>query len=224
MIGLIAAMNSEIDAVTDRMSDVSTETIGNVEFRKGSLQDEEIVIALSGVGKVHAAIAATLMCQVFKPDALMSIGVAGGLQDDQQLGDLVISDHAIQADFDTSFIDGDAGIGLRFDADPVLVEHARKVAEKSDRKWRIGTVATQDLFLAAKADYEKLMARFPEAACNEMEGAAVAEVADTFKIPFVILRTLSDVVTHDDNPVEFETFALHAAKQAAGFLEEFCRH
>ena len=223
MIGLIAAMNSEINAVTAKMNEVKITKVGNVEFREGQLQDEQIVIALSGVGKVNAAIASTLMCHLYPIDALLSIGVAGGLQDEQEVGDLVISDAAIQVDFDTSALDGPSGIGMKFDADLNLVNRAKQVAQKTNLKWRVETVATQDLFLASKEDYEYLMSRFSQAACNEMEGASVAQVATSFHVPFLILRTLSDVVTHEGNPVEFETFEKQAALQVADFFEEFCK-
>ncbi|EJW91859.1 MTA/SAH nucleosidase, partial [gut metagenome] len=162
------------DAVTAKMSEVKVTQVGKVEFREGQLQDEKIVIALSGVGKVNAAMASTLMCHLYPIDALLSIGVAGGLQDEQEVGDLVISDHAIQVDYDTSALDGQAGIGLKFDADEDLVNRAKLVAQKTNLKWRVGTIATQDLFLASKEDYNYLMSRFPHAACNEMEGASVA--------------------------------------------------
>lgn len=99
MIGLIAAMPEEINAITSRMEKVNTRTVAHVEFRSGHLGREEVVIALSGVGKVSAAIASTLMCQLYQPSCLISIGVAGGLLQSQQVGDLVISGSAVQADF-----------------------------------------------------------------------------------------------------------------------------
>lgn len=222
MIGLIAAMPQEINAVSARMKKVSTRTVAKVEFRSGYLGDEEIVIALSGVGKVHAAIAATLMCQLYQPSCLISIGVAGGLKKSQHVGDLVISDQAIQADFDTSPIDGEAGIGLRFDVDKDLLQRAMEAAGKTDINWMTGAIATQDFFMARDEDYAKLMDHFPESACSEMEGGAVAQTAKAFSIPFLILRTLSDVVVHEDNPMEFDQFALESSAKAAQFLEVFC--
>ena len=222
MIGLIAAMPQEIDAITARMENLSTDKVADVEFRTGTLGNEKLVIALSGVGKVHAAIAATLMCQLYQPECLISIGVAGGLRDEQEVGDLVISNEAIQADFDTSFIDGPEGIGKVFKTDAGLIDRAEKAAEKHGIPYRVGAVATQDLFMAHPDDYAKLMKNFPQAACSEMEGGAVAQVADAFELPFVILRTLSDVVVHEDNPVEFSTFSMASSKKAASLLETFC--
>lgn len=223
MIGLIAAMPEEINAVTARMDKVSTRTVAHVEFRSGYLGKEELVVALSGVGKVSAAIASTLMCQLYQPSCLMSIGVAGGLKKTQNVGDLVISDAAVQADFDTSHIDGPDGIGKVFMADEDLISRAVRAARTTEINWMVGTVATQDLFMAAADDYARLMSRFEESACSEMEGGAVAQTAKAFSIPFLILRTLSDVVVHEDNPVEFSQFARSSSAKLAEFLEAFCQ-
>lgn len=224
MIGLIAALPDEINAVSSRMSKVSTRTIAHVEFRSGHLGDEEIVIALSGVGKVSAAIASTLMCQLYQPSALISIGVAGGLCQDQNIGDLVISNRIVQADYSTEFIDGLAGRGKVFQAHPALIEQAKKAAEKSGLNWRLGDIATQDLFMADSEDYARLLGRFPDSACSEMEGGAVAQCARAFSIPALVIRTLSDVVAHEGNNMEFEQFAIDSSAKAAQFLEIFCTH
>ncbi len=222
MIGLIAAMPEEINAITRRMDTVSSRTVGKVEFRSGKLKDEQIVIALSGVGKVNAAIASTLMCQLYQPSLLISIGVAGGLKQEQNVGDVVISDCAIQADFDTSPIDGPDGIGLRFDVDEETLSRASKAADLSGLTWWKGAIATQDLFMANPKDFERLMNLFPQSACSEMEGAAVAQVAHVFNIPFLILRALSDVVVHEGNPMEFSAFAQSSSDVIASYLETFC--
>lgn len=224
MIGLIAAMPAEIDAISARMNKVSVRTVAHVEFRRGYLGDEELVVALSGVGKVAAAIASTLMCQLYQPSMLISIGVAGGLLPSQHVGDLVISSQVAQADFDTSPIDGQDGIGKLFKADETLVARAVEAAKASNLSWKAGLVATQDLFMAREEDFKRLKDRFPEAACAEMEGGAIAQCAKAFSIPFLVLRTLSDVVSHEENPMEFSQFALSSSRKAAQFLEVFCTH
>lgn len=222
MIGLIAAMPEELKAITSRMENISQRKVANVEMHIGQLQGQEIVIALAGVGKVSAAIAATLLCQIYQPKALINIGVAGGLRQEQEVGDMVFSDLAVQADFDTSSIDGEEGIGKVFTADEALLAQLEAAAQSLGLRWRTGTVATQDIFMARPEDYEKLMARFPQSACSEMEGGAVAQVAAAFKIPFVIIRSLSDVAVHADNPMEFSQFAEISAKKAADLFEAFC--
>lgn len=222
MIGLIAAMAEEQESITEKMQDIRTQSAGGVDFYAGRLADEDVVVARSGEGKVAAAIASTLLCMMYKPDALISIGVAGGLKDEQNVGDLVLSDEIAQADFDLSFLQGEKGIGKVFEVSEDLLERGRQAARKAGIPWSQGMVATQDLFMADKKDYDRLMSRFPRSACSEMEGGAIAQVAAQFGIPCLVIRTLSDVAVHDDNPVEFSSFALSSSKAAARFLEIFC--
>lgn len=223
MIGLIAATPQEMSAISGRMQKVSTRTLAHVEFRHGRLGKQDIVVALSGVGKVAAAIAATLMCQLYQPSCLISIGVAGGLKQEQEVGDLVISDTIIQADFDTTQFDGPEGLGMSFQANPELIQKAKNAAQKTQLNWMVGTIATQDLFMAAQEDYERLLHNFPNVACSEMEGGAVAQTAKAFSIPCLVLRTLSDVAVHENNSMEYAQFALESAQKAAAFLEVFCQ-
>ncbi len=223
MIGLIAATPQEMNAIGSKMDRVSSRRLAHVEFRSGKLGDQDIVVALSGVGKVAAAIASTLMCQLYQPSCLISVGVAGGLKQEQEVGDLVISEAIIQADFDTTQFDGPEGLGMHFQAHPDLIEKAKKAAQKTELNWMVGAIATQDLFMAAKEDYERLLQNFPEAACSEMEGGAVAQTAQAFSIPCLVLRTLSDVAVHENNPMEYAQFAVESAQKVASFLEVFCQ-
>ena len=167
--------------------------------------------------------AATILCMKEDLDALINVGVAGGLLPQQNVMDMVISDEVIQADYDTSPIDGKEGIGLCFQPDPALVKKAVHIAEKLQIPYSMGAVATQDIFMSDPADFDKLMARFPQAACSEMEGGAVAQVATSFQVPFLMLRSLSDVVCHEENPMEFQTFCKKASERASQFLENWCK-
>lgn len=219
MIGLIAAMPSEVEAVTAHMNDVKEKTIADVVFHEGTLVGQPMVIALSGVGKVAAAMAATLMCREYRPDILLNVGVAGGLKEDQQVGDLVISDKIVQADFDTTPIDGPKGLGKEFNADAMLVDKAVSAATSLNFPYKVGMVASQDIFLSREEDIEKLLKEFPQAACAEMEGGAVAQVAQAFKTPVLVIRSLSDVVHHAGNPMEFSEFEKDSANKAGLFMQ-----
>lgn len=223
MIGLIIAMNSELQAVLERMDDVQQSTVANVQFYEGSLQGQKVTAALAGIGKVAAAIASTLMCQLYKPDLMINIGVAGGLKPEQKVTDLVLSDQILQADFDTSPIDGPEGLGKVFEADAALLEKGKKVAEQLRIPYSVGPIATQDLFMAREEDFDKLMNNFPQSAASEMEGGAVAQVAQAFNVPVLVIRSLSDVVHHEGNHMEFGEFAVLASKRAADFMEAWCQ-
>jgi adenosylhomocysteine nucleosidase len=218
MIGIIAAMEMERDAICAKMTDLQKKTVAEREFLSGKLAGKDTVVALSGVGKVAAAISATLMCELYKPDVLIHAGVAGGLVESQQPGDLVISTGAVIADYDTSAIDGPDGIGQYFEADANLMEKAEQAAQKLHVPYMKGLVATQDLFVT-KESAAKLLLRFEDSACAEMEGGAAAMTAKAFGIPFVILRSLSDVAVKEGNPVEFSEFARSSSAIAANLVE-----
>lgn len=223
MTGLIIAMESELNAILERMEDVKENTTAGVTFYEGTLAGKPITAALAGVGKVAAAMATTLMAQLYKPDILINIGVAGGLRPEQHVEDLVLSELVIQADFDTEALDGVAGLGKRFIPDADLLNKGLRIAKKLDIPHSTGVIATQDLFMSRPEDFARLMSRFPRSACSEMEGGAVAQVAASFGIPFLVIRTLSDVVHHEDNHMEFSQFAAKAAKRAADFMEAWCQ-
>lgn len=219
MIGVIAAMKEELDAVLAYMVIEEEKEIGQVRFYRGQLESQELTIALAGVGEMSAAMAAGLLSALYHPDVLINVGVAGGLHADQHPGDLVIGSELIQADFDTSPIDGEAGVGQFYQADPILVKEMEQVAAELSIPFKTGAIATQDIFVARDIDYFSLMERYSRAQAAEMEGAAVAFAASRFGIPFVVLRTLSDIVHHENNHMEFETFARKSADRAALILK-----
>lgn len=223
MIGLVAAMPSELKAITDHMTGTAEATVAGVQFITGKLEGIDTVAALSGVGKVAAALCATLICYIYKPEALIHVGVAGGLKEEQNVADLVISDEIFQADFDTTPLDGPEGLGKTFYTDAKLSEMAIKTAKELEMPWFVGAVASQDKFMYRAQDYAALMKNFPTSICSEMEGGAVAQVAAAFEVPFLVLRTLSDIVVHEDNPVEFSKFEVIAAKQAGDFIDALFR-
>lgn len=221
MTGVIAAMPQELEAVLAYMDVKEEREVGKVRFYRGWLEGQELVIALAGVGEMSASMAAGLLCALYEPECLINVGVAGGLHAEQHPGDLVIGSELIQADFDTSPLDGEKGVGHFFQADPVLVSEMEDVAKELEIPFRTGAIATQDLFMARDVDYFALMEKFPRSLASEMEGAAVAFAASRFDIPFVVLRTLSDVVHHENNPMEFETFARKSADRAALLLKNW---
>lgn len=220
MIGILAAMEEEVTAIKDIMEVEKEEIYQNLNFIYGTIYGKEIVLCKCGVGKCLASMTATLLCSKEKLDSLINVGVAGGLKEDQRVADTVVSDYVLQADFDTSPIDGPEGVGLRFTADKALLDKFRQASDNLGIRYHVGTIASQDIFMAREEDFKSLMEKFPESACSEMEGGAIAQIAQVFNVPFIVVRSLSDVVHHNDNPMEFETYAKLASKQAVKLIEE----
>lgn len=221
MIGIIAAMDVEVEAIESVANIQGTKTIAGVQLDHGTIGGKDVVIGKSGIGKSTAAMTTAIMCMEYDLEALINVGTAGGLKEDEQVLDIVISDEVVQADFDTSPIDGTAGIGLVYPVDANMTASCAKAAEAVGIRYHVGTIASQDLFMARPEDFEKLMSRFPQSACSEMEGGAIAQVATSFQVPFVIVRCLSDVVHHTDNPMEFSEYAEKASQQTAKLIRSW---
>lgn len=223
-IGIIGAMNEEVIELKNIMTDIQVEKIGNLEFFKGNLLNKEVVLVEGGIGKVNAAICATLMIEHFKVSKVLFTGVAGGTNPDINIGDIVIGVDQIEHDFDSTAFGYALGQIPRmdtyiFEADRKLVDFAYSVAvEKFGReKVRKGRIVSGDEFVASVEKIKWLRDTF-NADCTEMEGAAVAHVCHVFKMPFLIIRAISDKANHDAK-VDFPEFVKLAAKNSKTIIE-----
>ncbi len=220
MIGIIAAMDAEIQEYEKKMDFVEKQkTIADCTLIYGKWKGKDVVLCKSGVGKGAAAMSCSILCMQEDVKAIINVGTAGGLKEDEEVLDIVISDQVCQADFDTSPLDGPEGIGLVYNSDESLKNLFVSASEKSGVRYHVGMVASQDLFMSRKEDYDKLLSRFPKSICSEMEAGAIAQVATSFKIPFVVVRSLSDVVTHEGNQMEFSTYVSKASAQSATLID-----
>ena len=220
MIGIIAAMDAEIQEYEKKMDFVEKQKmIADCTLIYGKWKDKDVVLCKSGVGKSAAAMSCSILCMQEDVKVIINVGTAGGLKEDEQVLDIVISDKVCQADFDTSPLDGPEGIGLVYNSDDSLRKLFVDASIQSGVRYHVGMVASQDLFMSRKEDYDKLLSRFPESICSEMEAGAVAQVATSFKIPFVVVRSLSDVVSQEGNQMEFSTYVSKASAQSAALID-----
>ena len=222
MIGIVAAMDAEILEIEKRMDVVDhTKTIAGCTLTYGKWQGKDVVLCKSGVGKAYAAMSCTILCMQGNIDSIINVGTAGGLTQDEQVLDIVISDKVVQADYDTSPLDGPSGVGLVYNSHEKLSQSCIEAAKVMQIRYHVGTIASQDLFMSRDEDFEKLMNHFPDSICSEMEAGAIGAVATQFNIPFVIVRSLSDVVHHNENPMEFSTYVSKASAQSAKLIENW---
>lgn len=222
MIGIVAAMDAEIHEFEKRMDVVDhTKTIAGCTLTYGKWQGKDVVLCKSGVGKAYAAMSCTILCMQGNIDSIINVGTAGGLTQDEQVLDVVISDKVVQADYDTSPLDGPSGVGLVYNSHEKLSQSCIDAANAMQIRYHVGTIASQDLFMSRDEDFEKLMNNFADSICSEMEAGAIGAVATKFNIPFVIVRCLSDVVHHNENPMEFSTYVSKASSQSAKLIENW---
>lgn len=220
MIGIIAAMQEEVDGLVVLMEDVAQTSHQGISFWEGTLSGNAIVLMMSGVGKVNAAMSSTVLCTTYDISAILNIGTAGGLIESQNVLDLVISTTVVQHDYDTSPVDGKEGYGLRFEADQHLLDTCKKVFQEDAQDFHIGEIASGDQFIAHEAQWQRILNLFPDAICAEMEAGAIAHVCFHFKIPFVVVRSLSDITTHPKSHMDFGTYVKKASKRSAKLCKE----
>ena len=198
MIGIIGAMEEEVaELKKDMQIDETIEQAGMV-FCKGSLGGKDVVIVRSGIGKVNAAACTQILVDDFKADYIINTGIAGSLKAEINIADIVISSDVLHHDMDASGFGYPLGQiprmdTLSFAADERLIKLAGEACKNAvpEIGVHVGRVVSGDQFISDKAVKERISSNF-DGFCTEMEGAAIAQVSYLNKVPFVILRTISD--------------------------------
>ncbi|MBQ7333538.1 MAG: 5'-methylthioadenosine/adenosylhomocysteine nucleosidase [Clostridia bacterium] len=217
-IGIIGAMDVEVNALASMLEDKKTERFLGLEFNTGALLGKKIAIVKCGIGKVFAAMSASAMIARYSPRLIVNTGVGGALSSGLSPTDTVIAERLVQHDMDTSAL-GDAkglvsGINkIYFEADARANEILLKSAEKLSLKARLGTVASGDKFVAEKCEKERIVREFSANVC-EMEGAAIAQVAFVNNTPFAVVRAISDSAD-ETSSMDYMEFLPIAAKNSA---------
>lgn len=214
MIGIMGALGEEIDLVCEMLEDSQPVEKAGIQFFKGRLSGEPVVVVKCGVGKVNAAICAQILIDLFECGQVIFAGVAGALLAGLKQGDLVVSSHAVQFDIDLTAFGRRHGELADHDrlipADPDMIKAATEaydiMAETEDAPMEmiVGTIVSGDSFISDPETIKWLQREF-SAACTEMEGGAVGYTCMINQIPFVILRIISDSAG-DDAVDEFDSF------------------
>ena len=197
-IGIIGAMEIEVAQLKEMMKDMTVITKAGMDFCRGTINERDVVVVQSGVGKVNAAVCAQILVDMFDVGAIINTGVAGSLRAEINIGDIVISRTAVQHDMDVRALRYKKGFipGMKkskFPADDGLLLLAVRTCQQvnPDIKVYTGVVATGDQFIADQAVKDEIVETF-KASCTEMEGASIAQVAWLNEVPFVIIRAISD--------------------------------
>lgn len=221
-IGIMGAMPEEIVELKNFIDVHEEVEMANFTIFKGSVRDKNVYFVQSGVGKVHAAMCAQLLISEFGIQTLIFTGVAGGINPDLNIGDVLLSIDAIQHDVDATALGTEPGEilfsnGMKiFSADQKLLELAENM-KSPPAQVRKGRVLTGDQFIANK---EKLMHLADTFAgdCVDMEGASVGQVCHIHNIPFLLIRSISDKADEEAN-VDFPQFMKDAAKNSASIVK-----
>ena len=222
-IGIIGAMDIEVQALKEMMDNPQVEKISSVEFYSGKIMNIDTVVAVAGVGKVNAAVCAQTMILKYAPDYIINTGVAGGLSPELEIGDIAVADKVCEHDMDTSpvgdelgFITGINKVYMECDKDIVkLMYDAANAVD--DIKAILGTVASGDQFIASDAQRNFIKENF-NAIAAEMEGASIGHVCTMNGVKFGVLRAISDGA-NSDSVVDFPTFTKMAVKNTVEIIK-----
>lgn len=225
-IGVICAMPQEIAALIAHLENKTQHTTAGVKIYEGTIGQHELILCQSGIGKVQAALTATLLAQIPGIDAIINTGSAGGIGQDLKIGEVVVSTEVAFTDVDVTAsgypMGQMPGQPQKFTADETLAEKIVAAAQASDLQVTTGLIVSGDQFVSSEARIKEILGLYPTALANEMEGAAIGQVAHQFKVPFVVIRALSD--TADSNAaVNFDDFIEAAGKQSARMLLNFLK-
>lgn len=224
LIGIIGALELEIEALKELMDSARVETVSTVDFYRGSINGREVVVAAAGVGKVNAAVCAQTMILKYSPDLVINIGVAGGLSPELKIGDIAIADAVVEHDMDTTatgeppgYIYGIEAVEMPCDKKTAdMLESA--VGSAGDIYVQRGIIASGDQFISAQEQRNKIIDNFGAIAA-EMEGGAIGHVCTMNGVKFGVLRAISDGA-NDDSAMDFPAFAKMAAANSIKIILE----
>ncbi len=228
MLGIIGAMDEEVSKLKEIMEDVSIMQRASMDFYKGTMSGKDVVVVRSGIGKVNAGICTQILIDEYGVDAVVNTGIAGSLNADINIGDIVLSTDTLQHDMDATGFGYEPGIIPRmetsvFEADGRLRMVAKECCERVNPDISVfeGRVVSGDQFISDKDKKSYILNQF-HGYCTEMEGAAIAQAAYLNRIPFLIIRAISDKA--DDSATEdYPTFEAKAIEHSVRLVSEMVK-
>ena len=218
MIGIIGALDIELERLIDAMQEPVHREISGVPFTCGKLLGTDVVIARAGVGKVNAAVCAQTMALIYEPELILNSGVSGALSPELHVGDVVIGTDVVQHDVDTTAMGDEPGFvstvdRLSFPLDNFASTAIAAAAEELGIRAVRGRIASGDQFVASTERKEEIVRLFSAVTC-EMEAGAIAHVCFLNRIPCAVIRSISDG-GNEEAPMSYEEFLPLAAKNSS---------
>lgn len=228
MLGIIGAMEEEVAELKKKMKVERTVLRASMEFLAGDLEGTPAVIVRCGIGKVNAAICTQILADEFHVDAIVNTGIAGSLRAEINIGDIVLSEDALQHDMDATGFGYQPGEIPRmetsvFKADKMLIKMAKECCEAVNPEIRthVGRIVSGDQFVSDKEVKGRLAETFG-GYCTEMEGAAIAQAAYLNGIPFLIVRAISDKAD-DSATMDYDELERQAIKHSVNLMTEMAK-
>lgn len=223
-IGIITAMSEEFAVIEELMDNIEVIEKYHLKFYCGLINQKEVVLVECGAGKVNSARVTQMMLDIFDIEYIINVGVAGSLNDNLEIGDIVIGQTLVQHDFDITAGGHPKGyiskeLGREFISDSKLVRKCENIIRNDLKEVnaKIGTIATGDVFCQEISLKEEIIKEF-NADCVEMEGASIAQVCTLCNIPFIVIRSISDKPNGHNN-VDFEKYVVSSSKKFSKLME-----
>lgn len=223
-IAVIIAMEEEMDLLIQSMTNVTVDKVAGFKISIGLYHSHQLYVAQSGIGKVQAGMVSTILCDHYLPDIIINTGSAAGIGADLSIGDVVVSSKVAYHDVDVTVSGYQWGQlpqkPLYFESDKQLVNQIVEAGTMVNQQSHVGLIVSGDQFINGQQQIKQILSHFPEALTVEMEGAAVAQVATQFQVPFVVIRSMSDV-GNEEASVSFDEFVHDAGERSVQMLLNF---
>lgn len=224
MIGIIVALDTEYNQLYQILADAREERHGAFTFLLGHVDDTEIVLTRCGIGKVNAACGATELIRTYSPSAVISTGVAGGIDSSLHVMDVIVSRHVVYHDVWCG--EGDygqvQGMPSRFSGDEHLLSVARAVADDSPA-FHFGLICSGDKFITDRAELSAIKTAFPEGLAVDMESGAIAQTCHLHGVPFLSFRIISDTPGVEAHWSQYENFWETIAEHSFSNIHRFIK-
>lgn len=225
-IGIIFAMKEELDSLLKYLKIEKEYNIFDLKFYEGMIHNNYCILTESGVGKVNSARCTQILIDNMDVDMIINIGVAGGISEKLKVCDIVIGEKLVQHDFDITAFNHEKGyipnVGVYIDSDTYLVNIAKECINNKKYNVVSGIIASGDIFCTETWMSKKINTKF-NALCVEMEGASIAQVCYLSNIPFIVIRSISDV-PNNNNVLTYEEFLNESSKNVSNFIYEIIKN
>lgn len=226
MLGIIGAMDVEINSIKERITGRTVTTIAGIEFVCGFIENVTICAAQCSPGKVNAALCTQAMIDHFDIDAVINVGVGCSLNDNVIIKNVVIATDVCEYDVDITALGEPLGFinglnTIKIKTDPTLSEKLSRAAINFGERIHRGTIASGDTFIASTELKHRLASQF-DAICGEMEGGAVGHVCAANGVAFAVLRCISDG-GDENSQLDYPTFKKIAADISTAIIVEYIK-